>query len=241
MTIVVPGPDGRPLAVVVHGHEGNRSSLVRMSDEADVRRVLTAVRPRDCDFVCYDVTDPEIARPVLPELPASRRLLIGGVAGPSLLTALRACWRDEPGAPELAAYLADFFPPAQPVPVLAPRWVEPLREIALGDPGQPVAHGLFPSTPTKLARLALARTAVYPADLVRDAAAEAYGAHRSKYQRSYSGHDAFACALVHPEVDAGPLVERYTRFTRHQHGWRTRHKIHALVRWAAGRPSQLNC
>jgi hypothetical protein len=63
--------------------------------------------------------------------------------------------------------------------------------------------------------------------MVRHAAENAYD-----NRRPYYAHDAFACALVHPEVDATDLAERYASFNRRQKGHRARRKIHGLLAWA---------
>ena len=105
---------------------------------------------------------------------------------------------------------------------------EAVRELALGDPGDPVTYGLFPSTATKLARLLLADQRGYPAAVVRLAAEHAYDRGRANYY----AHDAFACALVHPDVDATDLAERYGSFDPYRLGRRARRKIRELILWA---------
>ncbi|GAA5045341.1 hypothetical protein GCM10023259_018120 [Thermocatellispora tengchongensis] len=64
---------------------------------------------------------------------------------------------------------------------------------------------LDPSTPSKLARLALARAGEPSAEEVRAAASSAYDRYRP-----YHAHDAIACALVHPGLDASTTVADLT-------------------------------
>ncbi|MFD0579378.1 hypothetical protein [Dactylosporangium darangshiense] len=107
-----------------------------------------------------------------------------------------------------------------------------VREIALGEPGDPVRHGLFPSYPTKLARLALAAQGEYDAAVVLAAAERAY-----EPGRPYHAHDALACALVHPGIGAGEragLVERYAGHGRNRRGWRSRKRRTASSFGAVG-------
>ncbi|HEY3004276.1 MAG TPA: hypothetical protein VGJ44_18155, partial [Kribbellaceae bacterium] len=204
----------------------DRRTVVRLADARTAYERLSRIRPRDCVYVAYDVDDLGVANEVLPRLTAAQRLLAGVGAGPTL----RAVSWD--GA-ELVEFLRATFPPPPAVPVVGPEWLPAVREVALGLPGEPVAFGLFPATPTKLARLALARSGDYPAAAVRAAAYRAYRADRSKPAAGYHGHDAFACALVHPDVDATGLADRYGGHTSNQRGWRSRRKTHELIRWAA--------
>ncbi len=220
-----------------------RRRVVLLASGPEVHMRLSRLRPRDCDFVTYEVAVPADAtvapgRPevadVLANLPVAQRLLAGVAAGPVLGHAIEATFA--PGgsttAGEIIGYLAEPFPPRLPVPVLAPPWLDPVRALALGYPGEPVAHGLFPSTPTKLARLALAFAGDYAATVVRAAAECAYGPDRNHRNGLYHAHDAFACALVHPGVDATELVARYGGQNSRQRGWRSRHKTHQLITWA---------
>lgn len=212
-------------------------TLTVLRDAGEVTRALTALRPRDCVFVVYDVTDAAIATPAVARLDDRQRLL-AGIASQSVLREAVLAGSDPAGA-VLTGYLGDCFPPRRDVPVLSPYWMEVLRAIGLGVPGEPVAHGLFPSVPSKLARLAVARSGGYPAALVRDAAVHAYDGGRP-----YDAHDAVAAALVHPGVDAeevaaeitGAIAAEIARAlaarTRSVRGRRSRRKTHALLAWA---------
>jgi hypothetical protein len=124
-------------------------------------------------------------------------------------------------------YLKCGFPPERLVPVVESRWLNPLGELAEGSPGQAVTVGVIPSTTTKLARLALARNGSYRKDIMIDAVEHAYDPGRP-----YAAHDALACALVHPDVDATPYVDRYVLSPVHRSGWRARRKRNRLVGWA---------
>jgi hypothetical protein len=205
---------------------------VQLTTAAAVERWLVNLDPRQRDHFVYDVPNRALAWPLLRGLTASQRLLATVTAGLVLRPTVEVSWGDKPPAVALGMYLSERFPPEIEVPVVGADWVAPMREIALGEPGEPVAYGLFPSTPTKLARLALARSGLYPADVVRRAAEGAYGPDRSHLARSYHAHDAFACALVHPEVDATELVDRYLREEHGRLGWRSRRKTHRLIVWA---------
>jgi len=140
-------------------------------------------------------------------------------SGPGLFDALRTAVGYHTSLWTLADYVRGGFPPVDPIPSIPSGYLEAVQELALGGPGDPVASGLFPSPATKLARLVLASEREYPADVVRRAAEHAYDSGRP-----YFAHDAFACALVHPEVDAGDLAERY--------GSLKGRKIHRLLAWA---------
>jgi hypothetical protein len=146
---------------------------------------------------------------------------------PELFDALRTAVGYHPGLWTLADYFRGDFPPVNPIPGIPHGYSEAVRELALGGPGDPVAYGLFPSPSTKLARLLLARERGYPAGELRHVAE-----HAHDRGRPYYAHDAFACALVHPEVDATDLAERYGSFNRNQMGHRARHKIHEVLAWA---------
>ncbi|UWP83143.1 hypothetical protein [Dactylosporangium fulvum] len=129
-------------------------------------------------------------------------------------------------------YLDGSFPPERPIPPIPPHLLATVHAEAHGEPGDPVWPGLFPSTRAKLARLALARWREYPAGVVLRAAEHAYGRYRSHYDGSYHAHDALACALVHPDVDAVALADRYGGHHRGERGWKSRRKTWQLLRWA---------
>lgn len=194
-----------------------------MIDDA-VERQLLALRPRTCGFWVLDVLEPAAAWAVLPGLPVERLLLAGAAAGPALLPLVRSALGYDPAVQELLGFLRQPFPPEGPVPPVPARAEASVRSFALGAPGDPVAHGLFPSRVTKLARLALAAEGRYAAGPVRAAAEHAYDRGRP-----YHAHDALACALVHPAVDGAPLAARHERSAR---GRRSRRKTAQVLAWA---------
>lgn len=113
-----------------------------------------------------------------------------------------------------------------------------LRVLSAGDPGQPVWPGLFPRAPVKLARLLLASTGAFdPAALCR-LAQSGYGGDlrtQPRSERRYDAHDAFACALVHPAIDAAARASLAAMVLSGQpkrRGWRSRHKSWLIARWA---------
>lgn len=192
---------------------------------------LWSLRPRDSDFRRVDVAEPALALPVVQSLPAWRRLLAAAVAEPTLWEVVLHVWQDDAQARALACFVREPFPPSLPIPELPTSWLDDIQELALGMPGEPVAHGLFPSRLTKLARLLLARAGIYPAEPVLAAARHAYDAGRSHPRGTYHAHDAVACAVVHPDIDALALLEAYARHTRAMRGWRSRRKTHRLLAW----------
>jgi hypothetical protein len=200
---------------------------VVLSEPGAVEARLGALRPRDCDFVELEVPDVRVAEPALRRLGTVQKLLAAAGAGPVLLGAIQA---SDPAAGAVAKYLREAFPPDGPIPAVPAELLPAVREIALGEPGDPVRHGLFPSYPTKLARLALAARGEYDAAVVLAAAERAY-----EPGRPYHGHDALACALVHPGIGAGEragLEERYAGHGRNQRGWRSRRKTHRVLIWS---------
>ncbi|MEV5413728.1 hypothetical protein AB0K60_33490 [Thermopolyspora sp. NPDC052614] len=197
-------------------------------DEETVRRWLATIRPRDCVFSdVIEVADPAIAVRPLAQAPVVALLLAGVTrTGPVLAGLVAGGWNGDAEALALTRFLADRFPPGVPIPAVSDRWLPALRDIAQGEPGDPVAHGLFPSVPGKLARLALARAGEPSARAVRAAALRAYDRGRP-----YHAHDALACAIVHPGVDAAALVAELTAAAPAR-GWRSRRKTHRVIRWA---------
>ncbi|GAB3855468.1 hypothetical protein ACFPIJ_59720 [Dactylosporangium cerinum] len=195
--------------------------MERLLGPGEVEQGLAGLRPRDTGFWTVDVAEPGAAWAVVRELPLDRLVLAGVAAGPGLLELVRAALGYDPGAQEFLTYLRGWFPPAGDVPPVPARLLDAVRGLALGAPGEPVAHGLFPSTVTKLSRLALARHRVYPAGVVLEAA-------RRAYSGPYDAHEALACALVHPDVDTDALVWQHTRRGR---GWRSRRKTNRVLAW----------
>lgn len=203
-----------------------------LSTEAEVEEHLSRLRPRDGDVREYEVAEEALARPALRRMPARQLLVCAAAAGPVLRSAIRSSLGYDPSAWAVVEYVRGPFPPEEPIPAIGVRLLAAVRDIALGEPGEPVAHGLFPGRATKLARLALARWGEYPASVVRRAAENAYGPDRGHLDRSYHAHDAFAGALVHPDVDATDLAERYSRHRRVERGRRSRRKTRHLLAWA---------
>jgi hypothetical protein len=201
---------------------------VLLTTRCKIKKRLSRLDPRDCDFHVYEVADEARAGPVLRRLSAERRLVAAAAAGPVLSSAIRISFGDDREAWAVSRYFRDCFPPEGSIPHIPLDLLPAVRGIAQGGPGDTVPYGLFPSRPTKLARLALARQGEYPADVVLHAARHAYDQNRS-----YQAHDAFACALVHPDVDATELAERYARqLLDRDGGRRSRRKTNHLLAWA---------
>jgi hypothetical protein len=194
----------------------------RVLGAGEVSRGLAELRPRDADFWTVDVAEPEAAWEAVRALPLDRLVLAGVAAGPGLLALVRTALGYDPGTQEFLTYLRGGFPPAGDVPPVPARLIDAVRGLALGAPGEPVAHGLFPGTVTKLSRLALARQRLYQPGTVLEAALRAYTG-------PYDAHEALACALVHPDVDTDVLVWEHTRRGR---GWRSRRKTNRVLAWA---------
>lgn len=206
--------------------------MERVLGASELAAALAGLRPRDTGFWTLDVAEPEREPELVAELVAAwavvrglspdRLVLAGVAAGPGLLGLVRTALGHDPGAQEFLTYLRGPFPPPGDVPPVPQRLLGTVEGLALGVPGEPVAHGLFPSTVTKLARLALARQRRYPADVVLRSA-------RRAYDGPYHAHDALACALVHPDVDTGALVWEHRRRGR---GRRSRRKTARVLAWA---------
>lgn len=203
-----------------------------LTTQAAIAECLGSLRPRDGNFRVVEVADAAVALPIVSSLPPWRQLLVASLAGPSLWAGMQAAWAHDAAVSALAWFFREPYLPARPIPALPAAWLEAVQALALGAPGEPVAHGLFPSRVTKLARLLLARAGSYPAELVLDAARAAYGPERSHYRGSYHAHDAVACAVVHPQLDARALLAEYAGHTRVMRGWRSRRKTHRLLAWA---------
>jgi hypothetical protein len=215
------------LATAIMPEPQSRRMLVRCTGVVELFETVSRLRTRDCDFFIYEIDTAAVAGPVLDRLSMTQRLMVGVAAAPILAGAVDAALAADPWALRLVDYLKCNFPPERPIPVLESRWLIPLGELAQGSPGQPVKHGLFPSTITKLARLALARSACYRAATVIDAVEHAYDPGRA-----YHANDALACALACPDIDATPFVDRYVWNPVRRPGWRARRKRNRLVAWA---------
>jgi hypothetical protein len=189
----------------------------------ELAEVVRRLRPRDTDFYRLDVAERDVdaAWAVVRELPLDRLVLAGVRAGPALERLVRAALGYDPAAQAFLSYLQGAFLPPGDVPPVPLRLLATTRGLALGLPGDPVAHGLFPCGVTKLARLALARQRDYPAEAVRAAAVAAFDG-------PYHRHDAFACAVVHPDVDTDALVWQHSRRGR---GHRSRRKTARILAW----------
>ncbi|MFZ6180854.1 hypothetical protein [Nannocystis pusilla] len=206
--------------------EARRARLPRLTGIAALARLAT-LRPRDADYVVLEI-DPSGPWPALLKLvPATQCLIAAAAAGPHLARALVARLGGDDAAQALCELLAGPFLPVRPLCPLDDRWRARLRPLALGRPGDTVAHGLFPSRTSKLTRLLLAAAGDYPADVVLQAARDAFARGRP-----YHAHDAIACALVCAGAPARALLRERLRDTRAQRGWRSRKQTHALGRWA---------
>lgn len=202
-----------------------RARLRRISGAAALAEIA-ALRPRDADYVLLEVGGE--CRDQLARHAPAQCLVAAAAAGPLLLRALIDRLGDGGVAAELCPLLAGPFPPERPLCRLDPTWRAHLRPLALGVPGEPVEHGLFPSRATKLARLLLAAAGEFPVDAVLRAAAGAFARGRP-----YHAHDAVACALVCGGAPARQILRAHLADTRARRGWRSRQKTHALARWAA--------
>ncbi len=157
-------------------------------DEAALLK-LPSLRPRDCDYVALDVTSARGLFLFLSQVSPVACLLAASVAGPALREALVARLGGGAEAEACCAFLSGGWLPSGAVPHVGEPLVTWLDEIALGAPGDPVAHGKTPSRATKLARLLRARAGAYPRRRVLEAA-------RRAYEGPYNAHDAVACAFV---------------------------------------------
>jgi hypothetical protein len=203
-----------------------RARLPRLTGMRAILRLVT-LRPRDADFVVLEVDPGAVGSSLLRLFSPQTCLLAAAAAGPNLQRALAVRLGDDATSWALCQLLAGPFPPARPLCPLDATWRERLRPLALGRPGDPVEHGLFPARATKLARLLLAAGGDYPADEVLLAAREAYARGRP-----YHAHEALACALVCAGAPARALVRERLRDTKAVRGWRSRRQTHALGRWA---------
>lgn len=201
-----------------------------LTNRAAAEEYLYGLNPRVYGWRVVEAADADLVLPVLRRASVTTRLLAAGHGGPVMVAAVRRTFGEDPGAWAVAGYLGDTFPPEGQIPVVPPALVPAVREIAMGEPGAQVRHGLFPRFTQKLARLALAAQDEYPADLVRYMAEHAYDP-----VRPYHGHDAVACALVHPGVDAADLVHRVINRNLAGRGWRSRRKTNRLLAWGRRR------
>ncbi len=225
MLKAVSASNGPPVSPV-DWSEYQRIRPTRVETSFVALRLLT-FRPRDANYTGLELKGISPTRWLLSFLPRHQRLLGAAAAGPALWRAIVKSFDDDPDAFALCAFLREPFPPATLAKACA-SWIVPLRKLALGNPGDAVPHGVSPSRATKLARILLSLWAVYPPDLVRDAARTAYC--RS---RPYHAHDAVACALVHPDVDAASILESHLSDGRRERGAKSRKKTWQLRRWAS--------
>ncbi|MGW1617352.1 hypothetical protein ACWCQZ_50315 [Streptomyces sp. NPDC002285] len=217
--------------------DGVRWTDVRwMASPEEVTGCLSRLVPHDANSCVYEIIDKKLAQSALRQLSVYQRLIASAAAGPFLWDEIRMSFGYNPPVWAIAEHLRDQFPPKEPIPAVIPSFPPELttaiQQIADGEPGDPVVYGLSPSRPTKLARLLLARAGVYPADNVLRAAKPAYDRDRSDINRSYPAHDAFACALVHPHIDAVELAEWHARQPWDHRGRNFRRKRNRLLAWA---------
>jgi hypothetical protein len=205
----------------------DRRRLVILEQERDPFTRLARLRPRDVDFVRVDSAELLATRQIVARLTVEQCLVASAAAGPLVWRTLVEQLGDDDDTVAVCELLRGSFPPLIALSTLGEVWLNRLRPIAQGQPGDPVTHGLFPGRLTKLARLALARAGAYPEAVVWQAAEQAY-----LPSRPYHAHDALACAIVDRRLDAGPLLRTYLGDTSRQRGWRSRRKTWALARWA---------
>ncbi|MFF5229124.1 hypothetical protein [Dactylosporangium sp. NPDC000521] len=203
--------------------------MERVVAAGELRAAVERLRPRDTGHWGLDVdggaAEAGGAWAVVRELPLERLTLLGVAAGPELEKLVRAAYGYDPGAQELLTYLRSAFLPAGDVPPVPERLLGVVRGLALGAPGEVVEHGMFPATVTKLSRLALARQGEYPAEVVVRAAEGAFAG-------AYHAHEALACALVHPGVDAAAAAVLVWASERQRRGHRSRRKTARVLAWA---------
>ncbi|GAB3661929.1 hypothetical protein GCM10027589_24550 [Actinocorallia lasiicapitis] len=211
---------------------GDHRRLIVLSDADQINATLSTLTPRTCDFVVYEVADPAIALAPVRSLAPAQRLIAGAAAGRLLGSVIRAGGGYHPAEWSIIEYLRGGFPPPGAIPEVPADLIDAVFDIAQGSPGDPVAFGLFPSTLTKLARLALCRQGAYPAERVRRSAREAYGPDRHHTNRSYHAHDALAGALVHPGIDTLAFSEWFARQPPVHRGRRSRRKSSRILGWA---------
>jgi len=171
-----------------------------------------------------DVTAPRGLFLFLATLSPVACLLGASVAGPDLRDALVARLGGSPEVGALCTFLGGAWLPEGAVPEVGEPLSGWLGEIALGLPGEPVVHGKTPSRVTKLARLVLARSGMYPRRRLLEQA-------RAAYDGPYNAHDAVAALFVaYPDEAlrvAGALV------ASRQKSSSIRKQTAEVVRWAA--------
>lgn len=126
---------------------------------------------------------------------------------------------------DLCVLLRTTFPPNYTIPTIKNNRFEDLIGFAMGEPGDTVPHGLFPSRITKVSRLLLAKSSYYDKKQVINAAKSAYNSGQP-----YHAHDAVYCAVVHPKINAEPIVTNYIH--ENTRGWKSRRKSWEIYRWA---------
>jgi hypothetical protein len=202
-------------------------TVIMLEQVPDPALTLARLRPRDTDFRRFESESHKLVHQLVAELSIEQCLVLSAAAGALLWQAIVERLGGERTAQEVCAVLRGAYLPTLALPLLNHTWIEYLRPLALGAPGDPVAHGLMPCRATKLARLMLAHAKTYDTAALWSAAEQAYA--RS---RPYHAHDALACALVDQRLYAEPLLRRYLSHTARQRGWRSRRKTWAIARWA---------
>ncbi|MHA6759546.1 hypothetical protein [Streptacidiphilus sp. PAMC 29251] len=202
-----------------------------MTSEREVAERLSRLVPHDAECHVYEIAHAGLARSVLPQLPADQYLIAAAAAGPVLWDQIQASFGYS-SLLETMEHFRDQFPPKEPIPATVPSFPPEfgtaIEQLAEGEPGDPVAQGLFPSRVTVLARLLLSRADIYPADAVLRAAEQSFGRDHG----SRPTHDAFACALVHPRIDAVGLAEWHQRQPRDHLDHHARRRTDQLLAWA---------
>src|SRR5262245_47311892 len=124
---------------------------------AELELTLLSLRARDADFCFLEPTPDAVTMPGLSALSTRQLLVLSAASGRNLFGAIVELLQCSPEAPLVCRILAGPFPPDEDLPGRLAALVEPMAELAMGLPGAVVEHGLFPSRPTKLARLLLAK------------------------------------------------------------------------------------
>ncbi|MDP7034434.1 MAG: hypothetical protein QF752_08060 [Planctomycetota bacterium] len=160
----------------------------------------------------------------------ARRWIAYSLARPGLRESILDSMDETSDRNQLASLLSGPWPPVQTIPRGLPlETLEILREIAFEKPGY--RKGPDPDSAAKVARLLLAACGFWSAEEVEGWALEAY-----EYPQSRLGHDAVACALVHPGIEEKQfLANLLWENSLKQQGWRSRRKLNQILRWAGER------